>query len=150
MKIRHGWVSNSSSSSFMIIGSGPKAKIALNEDVLRVPENFGGVTEFGWEPKDIWDFGSRINWSYLQALYSGNRDFMDTLERVLKRELNVVSIEWNLSDDYELTHAGKITWAYIDHQSIGGNNLQMFDSEASLVQFLFNNGSYIHTDNDNH
>ena len=69
MKIRNGFVSNSSSSSFVVIGSGNIRIPKFNKKVLMVPEDFGGNTEFGWEETRYSDLGSKINFAYLQTQY---------------------------------------------------------------------------------
>jgi hypothetical protein len=69
MKKRSSFVSNSSSASFIIIGSGKIEKPDIIDSVLRVPGDLGGETEFGWGPEDVSDIGSRINFAYLQSQY---------------------------------------------------------------------------------
>lgn len=43
-------------------------------------------------------------------------------------------------------------YGYIDHSSSAceDQNLEMFETEENLKNFLFNNSSYIQNDNDNH
>jgi hypothetical protein len=72
MKIRNGFVSNSSSSSFIVNSSliyvVPGMPKGLKEKgILVVPSLFGGETEFGRQRQNYNDFGSRLNFAYLLA-----------------------------------------------------------------------------------
>lgn len=164
MKIRSSFVSNSSSASYVIIGKGKFVLPTISSNKLSVPEDFGGCLEFGWEPDDLTDFGSRLNFAYLQTLYAtrqfwpkeSERDaktqgkkFLGMLEKVLKENLKISEIRWNLTDSYN--SGSDMYGAWIDHQSsaMEGQNLEIFDSEEILKCFLFAKGSYIHLDNDN-
>jgi len=174
MKIRQGFVSNSSSSSFIIINelNGPIDNGAtLNNDVLIV--GMKGKKYFGWEQEKSYDFNSKLNFAYLQLLYisiqlTESRFANDPkhkkrwksiydkslalLEKVLKRTLRIDDIEYLLrytdysDDEYEYS-------GYIDHQSTYyecGSCFEMFKNFDTLRNFLFNPESYIETDNDNH
>jgi hypothetical protein len=75
MKIRNGFISNSSSSSFVVFGPSQNYEIPQllktqkKQDTLKIPNTFGGETEFGRQRQNYYDFGSRLNWAVLQALY---------------------------------------------------------------------------------
>jgi hypothetical protein len=162
MKIRSGFVSNSSSSSFIVIKNGGSLDIPYNKvdyGVLDVPETFEGKCQFGWERETSNDIGSKINFCYIQAQYFESDDaltekalhaigessnlHMTMLEEVLKETLKVHEINWNI----DLTSNN----FYIDHQSsaVEGENLEMFESKEALRDFIFCPDSEIHTDNDN-
>lgn len=161
MKIRSGFVSNSSSSSFIVISqAGEDVSYELSRKkheggitTLVVDGNLGH-TEFGWERNEYNDFGSKLIFAYLQAHYlikykdERGADWLAMLEEVVKENLGVNEIEWNLSTEFN--NNGK-TWAFIDHQSasIEGANTEMFVDKKSLKLFLFNTYSYIETGNDN-
>jgi hypothetical protein len=164
MKKRSSFVSNSSSASFIIIGSGKIEKPDIIDSVLRVPGDLGGETEFGWGPEDVSDIGSRINFAYLQSQYKNGPDeplyqkaaqavgeetnpWLALLEQVIKDVIGVDTIEWNITSDWSGGYSG-----YIDHQSSAGQgeNIEMFDSYDAMKSFLFAEDSYIHLDNDNH
>lgn len=169
MKIRSGFVSNSSSSSFVVISPTTDWTLAV-----KLRETYGdrnklvvdaklGQCEFGWQEERYNDFWSKLNFAYLQAKYvSADAKYVDDygckvhhewlvmLEKVLKDTLNVKTIVWNMAAEW---HHGEEDppYGYIDHQSASyeGQNTEMFESETVLTQFLFSNDSYIQCDNDN-
>jgi hypothetical protein len=159
MKTRDGFVSNSSSSSFIVIGNGPRLIPAYasfrhmldDNGNLRIGEQ--GEAQFGWTPEDHTDFWSRANFCYLQACYARRMEWVNMLNETLVGTLDVRGIVWTLqnpeTDDYDTPD---LRYAYIDHQSNAGDgeNIDMFDSPERLEDFLFCEGSKIHTDNDNH
>lgn len=142
MKCRIGFVSNSSSSSFVVIGNTGDESWQLKHNIQDGNLDLGheGEVEFGWGPDVITDMDSRINFAFIQAEY--NTEWMKMLEDVIKHEVGCETITWNVNDRY----------AYIDHQSSAGegSNTEIFDDEDTLRRFLFCDDSSIHLDNDNH
>jgi hypothetical protein len=156
---RLGFVSNSSSSSFVIINYDDvdaaefRYRRALEGKVLNIPQTFGGTTEFGWGPEICDKIGDRLNFAALQAYFPYEQRYVDMLYNVLKEKLGVTNVIMNLSPGFEDDDVhGEHVYGYIDHQSAAseGENLDMFSDETSLEGFLFGTGSYIKVDNDNH
>lgn len=141
MKTRNGFVSNSSSSSFIVID---------NRGQMTLPGTLSGVyqigadghTDFGWEQTRYTDIHSKINFAYLQTKYVN----LDTSIEWLKM-LNNVLKKHGASVVNPMYRDG-----YIDHQSAAseGANMEMFNTEEDLEAFIFGEGSYIQGDNDNH
>ena len=167
MKIRNGFVSNSSSSSFIVIfplmdSTKLDKRCILDGDQL-VVNRYTGNCKFGWEREEYYDFGSKLVFAFCQADYLLNNPYksegtnnrgkqmMDMLEKVLKEVLGVKEIVWNITTKYGKEAEGRDS-VYIDHQSASneGENIEMFEDEQTLKSFLFNPNSYICTDNDNH
>jgi hypothetical protein len=155
MKKRIGFVSNSSSSSFVVIDTkkGYDTIKGLSYEVGKE-----GESEFGWGIIDIKDIHSRINFAYLQTLEVGNVEqgnkWKQMLESAIKENSNVKEIEYLIDIDHIRGEGGvgkdKI-WGYIDHQSsaLEDENTEIFKNKDTLKDFIFGKGSYIHLDNDN-
>jgi len=154
MKIHNGFISNSSSSSFIIINAKRGySNLPIPSDGILIVDNHLGETEFGWGPGDCRLVGDRIIFSYLQTQYADvslSDIWLDMLEDCIKKETGCKVIDWRISLNYE-TQEG-YAWGYIDHQSSAGEgcNTEMFMSYDNLRDFLFGKDSLIHLDNDNY
>ena len=136
MKTRHGFVSNSSSSSFIVIGTRDfEHPTNYIDSTYTVFEN--GTTDFGWDVTTYRGMDTRINFAWLQAKY--NPSWMEMLEEVMKEHLGC-------SEIVEIDADG-----YIDHQSAAceGENTEMFETRETLARFLFSPDSCIEGGNDN-
>jgi hypothetical protein len=152
MKFRNRFVSNSSSSSFLItnVKNGYIDLSWLAGDVLIVNDELG-KTEFGWGYEELFDWGDRINFAYLQTQFkNSNPSWLPMLEKVIRAFTKVSDIQWRITTDYDTPEG--YSWGCIDHQSgaCDNENIEIFENEQSLKDFLFGKDSYIVLDNDNH
>jgi hypothetical protein len=147
MKVRHGFVSNSSSSSFVVIAEGNLVmKNALKDDAWE--NRMGdGQYEFGWQNERYGDVDSRANFAFLQALETNNTEWLAMIEKVITEHTGAMYV----LHGFDMDKDGWLKEGYIDHQSSAteGQNTEMFKSEEALRNFIFANGSYIQCGNDN-
>ena len=169
MKIRIDFVSNSSSSSFIVItDSGKmaeKKEISAEADQIVVPSLEMGEACFGWQTEKYYDFWSKLNWCAIVVLTKKGLEEDETSDEKLKDE---VSKPWFRANEMEnmlksvcVKFGYDVVLAeqskdycdfYIDHQSNiveEPDNARMFASEKTLHDFLLNDGSYIDNSNDN-
>jgi len=145
MKIRNDFVSNSSSSSYLIIDD--SKQIPLQELSANYTIGNLGTYEFGWGPEFIHDRHSKINFAWIQA-HADLDIYMPMLQHILGIH-GVRNLECVLTTDWDDEQEKK--WGYIDHQSSwsSGSNMELFDNVETLERFLFHPKSSIVLDNDN-
>jgi hypothetical protein len=153
MKIRLGFVSNSSSSSFVIIdSSGQYCKIKpTNVSTNTYSIGKTGETEFGWGPDRIVDVDSKINWAAMQAQYARDAAWFKMIEEVILQS-GIKAVDCRIALDYEEVNGYNESWGYIDHQSTtleNGSLAEIFESPEKLKDFLLGVGSYVQIGNDN-
>ena len=174
MKKRTGFVSNSSSSSFVVIAKKRDKEISIPitfNNTLMIPRNLSGETDFGSGGGKYSDFDSKLNFLILQALYADDIDYVSFIYQILKQKFGNIDIKNNLRRDFvdfddedDSEELDKLHFGFIDHQSIGGGFLEFFegspdDVKKSLVfrvdslaekmyNFLFMEDSYLYFTSD--
>ena len=166
MKIRKCFVSNSSSSSFIVYGTdsyNENAERNLNSYIGRFINNYTFVynpeTQFGWEFEIYDDWKSKFDWAFLQMYYNAfgvdNVYYYDTMLDFLKQyypEIERIELKkfyYDSSDFEEDEEYSDEPYGYIDHQSIGEENAIFLEDVDSLKNFILCDSSFICNQNDN-
>lgn len=178
MKQRTDFVSNSSSSSFIVISDNADTvkKYDFKDETVLIPCNKGNF-QFGWQWAKYDDFWSKLNFAALHIIdiesskkyindtpkdewakryneakkkwIEKQEDMKNLLIEVCKEEFNL-NIEFRTPDQCEFNEGD--LYCYIDHQSNymeSPDNVKMFDSKSDMINFLCNEKSFIRTGNDN-
>jgi hypothetical protein len=177
--LRTDFVSNSSSSSFVVICHTNYDKLNYYNDTITLP-TYNGHKYFGWEFEKHYDFFSKLNFCALLVIYAYcYKEDIEYYNNLLKQKPNDIEYikrkikeleEWhNRHDDMKIMLSNvcrdrfnlNIEFnyksidsfdAFIDHQSNmyeSPDNARMFDNEDELYDFLASKDSYIATGNDN-
>ena len=167
MKIRNGFVSNSSSSSFVVIGKMKQGIPSLHDayihdNKLMIPQTFGGEWDFT-QCQTFNSFPDRLNFAALCCYYkegpngfdnSGKAIWTNMLEKVLIDTIeNVECIKINFRWDDDNSYAYQDPMCvydcnFIPHNSHPDGNIniaEIFKNEENLKAFLFAPDSEIRT-----
>jgi len=156
MKNRNGFVSNSSSSSFVVIGTKeqeiPKLHSAYqNHRVLMIPQTFGGHYDFTESMESYDTFADRLNFAALVAWYKegpggynmSNSDWTTMLEEVLIEDIDIDEIKINFVSDEnycQYLNPLSVTEGEIPHNSHPAHTPEtcsMFRDKDTLRQWLY-------------
>lgn len=140
-KIRRGFFETNSSSSHSITF----AQDFVLDNSLGVDEGICTIYagEFGWEVVDYYDARTKASYALTYAKVCGEIDLFIMLTEAIKEMTGCTYVEFKA--------IGHDDWGYIDHQSISSQVPQgAFESKQSLINFIFNSETLLHTDNDNH
>ncbi len=155
MKKRINFVSNSSSSSYVVIPEEINA-CHINNAYNKIAQCFmfcvdssdwdgllDGEIKFDWQWKKYFDFESKWNWLVLQAYYGG-QSYMNKIDSYLKLINSKVHLNWN-----KIEYAVQDNDIYIDHQSIDAEETFKKVENIGIGEFLLNEKCYIQNGNDN-
>lgn len=173
--IRTDFVSNSSSSSFIVINDyvsdiDKKKAIENVQNIKKIylPAKYG-TYNFGWENTIYDDIWSKLNFCAIQLhdlkccdtskdnlskMPKYYRDFYTkyNFDKCLKMFKDICKKYLNLDINIKLKYEDDEKYDYyIDHQSsvTEARNMKMFDDEDTLYKFLLSEKSYIQGGNDN-
>ena len=165
MKIRNGYVSNSSSSSFVVIqNSGPyQKKYDTCWETVTVPSIDRGCAQFWWQFEEYYDFWSKLNWCAICINDMRELERIENSEDRMKRAIKSPWLESKAMEkmlkkvcEEKLGLDIKVVetdyHSSIDHQSAvyeEPENARMFQTDIKLYDFLANADSYISCGNDN-
>ena len=175
MKTRTNYVSNSSSSSFVVIpddvarqsyGISPSLLKSHVDSVKSVFMNhtssydyengewngfLDGETKFGWQTCNYHDMESKWNWLVLSAHYGGSEfDSVRTIEFCLLLDGYLKDIGLNATIDWDAVEKCVDNLdAYIDHQSIDAAQTFAEVNSIGITEWLSNSSCYIKNGNDN-
>lgn len=144
VKIRKGvFETNSSSTHSCVISTDCKSWDTI------IPDDDGSITinygEYGWEYENYTGVRDKASYALTLTQYFNNEEeVLERLRNVIKEHTGAREVIFPVGDKEE-TYYDK---GYVDHQSVDLGN-EIFESDVSLKNFIFNPNSSFETDNDN-
>lgn len=139
-QIRKGlFETNSSSTHSIVIGNnGEDIYANLPEEVY-----FGGDC-FGWEHDVYYDTQSKASYLFTSLVNCGMNEYIDNIKDILaKWNINAVFEELNKHGDFD-------SFSYVDHPYENEELVKsLCENEDLLMNYLFSDGSFVETGNDN-
>lgn len=161
-KYRFGFVSNSSSSSFVVIHDNPLLDFVHGDKEISYPTHWKDrtieigpdnedfkycKTSFQWENEKTYNTLSKIAWATLQAYYAKNNEYFEMIRQAIIDVTEATDVVFNL----DKINDWNSDWN-IDHQSTIPEDKEqeiIFKDLDTLKKFLFHTRSYIQGGNDN-
>ena len=163
MKTRIGFVSNSSSSSYVVVPKSVVQEYEKNRESRDIKsfnrlkllfafsgeEKWSGLFDSGeknfeWQVVRYHDLESKWNWLVLQAYYSGSNAYLSIIENFLSEVNRNLKINWaDVDEQVEKFNAG------IDHQSVDAQATFAEVGAIGIDEFLVNENCFIQNSNDN-
>lgn len=140
---------NSSSTHSIVIGNNGED---VHDGLPHVLEFHGD--EFGWEHRLHTDTQSKANYLFTSLVYTNDPfTYIEKIREILSKwdvEAEFDEIEKKECSNGESYYVFKNGYCYVDHGD-GNNELvkALCENEDLLMNYLFSNGSYVETSNDN-
>lgn len=154
------WETNSSSThSLTIVNESRRENVNIDDYTEFDGDGSGAFVftggEFGWEREEYSGFRSKMQYAYTLVVQDdlsfSSFDSKEIAEDYPDKSPQLIMLEKVLKDNIKGLNQFRYTtgYYYVDHQSVDHMMRDIFESEDSLTNFLFNCGSVFETSNDN-
>jgi len=110
--------------------------------------------EFGWEHRLYTDTQTKADYLFTSLLYMDNPlEYMERIKEILSKwniEVEFDELEEKKYSDGSVYYEVKDKFCYVDHGTENKDLVkELCEDEAKLMNYLFSDGSYVETSNDN-